>query len=75
MTDTPKRAALYQRVYAGERSTGAQLIELAYIAARAGWERVAIYRDTGISGAKGPARRQFDVLMVWSVDRRVDFFR
>ncbi len=82
MTDTPKRAALYQRVYTGERSTGAQLIELAYIAARAGWDRVAVYRDSRVLGAKGrverpgfdrmlkdATRRQFDVLMAWSVDR------
>jgi DNA invertase Pin-like site-specific DNA recombinase len=47
-----------------------------------GWEVVEIYRDVGISGAKGrdrrPAfdnlckdamRRRFDVVMAWSVDR------
>src|SRR5262245_38186266 len=52
------------------------------VAERAGWEIVKVYKDHGISGAKGrdkrPAynqmlrdafRRQFDVVMAWSVDR------
>ena len=52
------------------------------MAERAGWEVVEVYRDHGISGAKGrdkrPAfdalcrdasRRRFDVVMAWSVDR------
>ena len=52
------------------------------IAEREGWEIVEIYRDAGISGAKGrharPAfdalckdatRRRFDLIMAWSVDR------
>jgi DNA invertase Pin-like site-specific DNA recombinase len=47
-----------------------------------GWEIVKVYKDHGISGAKGrekrpqfdalhrdAARRQFDVVMAWSVDR------
>ncbi len=51
-------------------------------AERAGWEVVKVYRDHGISGAKGrdkrPAfdalcrdanRRQFDVVTAWNVDR------
>ncbi len=82
MTDSPKRAALYLRVSTHEQSTGAQTSELLHIAVRAGWKVVAIYRDAGISGAKGcgerpeftrmrrdATRRQFDVLMAWSVDR------
>jgi DNA invertase Pin-like site-specific DNA recombinase len=82
MADTPKRAALYLRVSGRAPSNGVQIIELAHIAARAGWERAAIYRDRGIAGAKcgsehpefdrmlkDAARRQFDVLMAWSVDR------
>ena len=49
---------------------------------RAGWEIVHVYRDHGISGAKGrdkrpafdalhkaAARREFDIVMAWSVDR------
>src|SRR5277367_4182552 len=52
------------------------------VAERAGWVIVGIYEDAGISGAKGrdqrPAfdrllkaatRRQFDIVMAWSVDR------
>jgi DNA invertase Pin-like site-specific DNA recombinase len=47
-----------------------------------GWDIVKVYSDEGISGAKGrdkrpafdmlckdAARRQFDVVMAWSVDR------
>jgi Resolvase, N terminal domain len=47
-----------------------------------GWEIVRVYKDHGISGAKGrdgrpefdrmcrdAAKRQFDVVMAWSVDR------
>ena len=47
-----------------------------------GWDIVSVYRDEGISGAKGrverpafdalckdAARRQFDMVMAWSVDR------
>jgi Resolvase, N terminal domain len=56
--------------------------ELRAVAERMGWEIVRVYSDAGISGAKGrdqrpafdtlckdAARRQFDVVMVWSVDR------
>jgi DNA invertase Pin-like site-specific DNA recombinase len=56
--------------------------ELRTIAARAGWNVVKVYRDEGISGAKGrderpafdalckdAARSQFDLVMAWSVDR------
>jgi DNA invertase Pin-like site-specific DNA recombinase len=56
--------------------------ELRAIAGRAGWNVVKVYRDEGISGAKGrdqrpafdalckdAARRQFDMVMAWSVDR------
>jgi DNA invertase Pin-like site-specific DNA recombinase len=82
MADTPKRAALYVRASCPGPSTGAQLIELAHIAKSAGWERAAIYRDTGVPAARGrgehpefdrmvrdATRRRFDVLLAWSVDR------
>ena len=49
---------------------------------RRGWQVVEIYRDAGISGAKGreqrpgldamlydAGRRRFDVLMAWAIDR------
>jgi DNA invertase Pin-like site-specific DNA recombinase len=47
-----------------------------------GWDIVKVYKDHGISGAKGrerrpafdtlcrdAAKRQFDMVMAWSVDR------
>ena len=56
--------------------------ELAAVAAARGWEVVETYRDEGVSGAKGrdrrpgfdrlwknAARRKFDVVAAWSVDR------
>src|SRR5580704_7799342 len=52
------------------------------VAARAGWQIVAVYEDAGISGAKGrdqrpefdrllkdATRRRFDVVMAWAIDR------
>ena len=56
--------------------------ELRQVAERAGWDVVKVYKDHGISGAKGREKRsqfdalhrdanarQFDVVMAWSVDR------
>lgn len=77
-----KRAVLYLRVSTVDQTTANQERELRQVAERAGWEIVHVYRDHGISGAKGrdkrPAfdalhkaavRREFDVVMAWSVDR------
>jgi DNA invertase Pin-like site-specific DNA recombinase len=77
-----KRAVLYLRVSTVDQTTANQERELREVAARAGWEIVKVYKDHGISGVKGrdkrPAynammrdafRRQFDVVMAWSVDR------
>lgn len=77
-----RRAAIYIRVSTDRQTTENQERELRDIAARTGWEIVEIYRDQGVSGAKGrdkrPAfdalckdasRRRFDVIMAWSVDR------
>ena len=77
-----KRAVLYLRVSTVDQTTANQERELREVAKRAGWEVVKVYKDHGISGAKGgdkrPAynqmlrdafRRQFDVVMAWSVDR------
>ena len=74
------RAAIYLRVSTDEQTTDNQERELRATAGRAG--HVAMYRDAGISGAKGrdkrpgfdamhkdAARRRFDVVMAWSVDR------
>jgi hypothetical protein len=71
-----KRAAIYLRVSTVDQHTSNQEHELRQAAERAGWEVVKVYRDHGISGAKGrdqrPAfdalcrdanRRQLDVVM------------
>jgi hypothetical protein len=77
-----KRAVLYLRVSTVDQTTANQERELRAVAERAGWEVVHVYKDHGISGAKGrdkrpqynamlrdAFRRQFDVVMAWSVDR------
>ena len=77
-----KRAVLYLRVSTIEQTTANQERELREIAARMGCEIVKVYKDHGISGAKGrdkrpafdalcrdAAQRQFDMVMAWSVDR------
>src|SRR6185436_13597105 len=77
-----KRAVLYLRVSTVEQTTANQERELQAIAERMGWEVVKVYKDHGISGAKGrdkrpqfdalcrdAAKRQFDVVRAWSVDR------
>src|ERR1700704_5966420 len=77
-----KRAAIYLRVSTDEQTTDNQERALREVAARSGHEIVAVYRDEGISGAKGrdkrpgfdamhkdASRRKFDMVMAWSVDR------
>jgi DNA invertase Pin-like site-specific DNA recombinase len=77
-----KRAALYLRVSTLDQNTDNQEIQLREVAGRAGYEIIRVYRDHGISGAKGragrpqfdalckdAARRKFDLVMSWSVDR------
>ncbi|RWO87964.1 MAG: recombinase family protein [Mesorhizobium sp.] len=74
------RAALYLRVSTDQQTTDRQERELREVAGRTGWEIVQVYRDHGVSGAspkraafdalcKDAARRRFDVVMAWSVDR------
>jgi DNA invertase Pin-like site-specific DNA recombinase len=76
------RAAIYLRVSRDDQTTDNQRLVLEKVAERRGWLIVQTHEDQGISGAKGrdqrPAfdtmlkeavRRQFDVLMVWSIDR------
>ena len=76
------RAALYVRVSTDGQTCENQERELRASAARMGHEIVGIYRDDGISGAKGRdrrpgfdalhrdiARRRFDLVMAWSVCR------
>jgi DNA invertase Pin-like site-specific DNA recombinase len=77
-----KRAVLYLRVSTVDQTTANQERELRQVAERMGCEIIKVYRDHGISGAKGrdkrpqfdalckaAARREFDVVMAWSVDR------
>src|SRR5262245_13349187 len=77
-----KRAVLYLRVSTVDQTTANQERELRELAGRMGCEITKVCRDHGISGAKGrdkrpqfdalckaAARREFDVVMAWSVDR------
>ena len=77
-----KRAVLYLRVSTIDQTTANQERELREVATRMGCEIVKVYKDHGISGAKGrdkrpafdalcrdAAQRKFDVVMAWSVDR------
>src|SRR5712672_3660427 len=77
-----KRAVLYLRVSTLDQTTANQERELREVASRMGCEIVKVYKDHGISGAKGrdkrPAfdalcrdatQRRFDLVMAWSVDR------
>jgi DNA invertase Pin-like site-specific DNA recombinase len=77
-----KRAAIYLRVSTFDQTTANQERELREIAGRSGLQILKVYKDHGISGAKGrdkrpgfdalcrdATKRQFDVVMAWSVDR------
>ncbi|MFZ0146773.1 MAG: recombinase family protein [Xanthobacteraceae bacterium] len=77
-----KRAAVYLRVSTLDQTTINQERELRGVASRIGCEIVKVYKDHGISGAKGRDKRpafdalcrdatqcRFDIVMAWSVDR------
>jgi hypothetical protein len=79
-----RRAALHVRVSTADRGQPAenQLAPLQEAAGRLGWTVVAVFRDEGISGAtgrakrpgldallKGVARREFNIVPVQSVGR------
>jgi DNA invertase Pin-like site-specific DNA recombinase len=77
-----RRAAIYLRVSTTDQNTDNQEHELGELAERAGWTVVKVYKDHGISGAKGRDKRpafdalltdaggrKFDMVMAWSVDR------
>jgi len=77
-----KRVALYARVSTDSQTTENQLLQLRTVAERHAWVIVAEYIDNGVSGAKGRdqrpqfdallkgvARREFDLVAAWSVDR------
>jgi hypothetical protein len=58
-----KRAVLYLRVSTLDQTTANQDRELRQVAERAGWQIVHVYKDHGISGAKGKDKRPaFDAL-------------
>ena len=82
MAKAIKRAALYVRVSTDHQSVENQIRELRQVAERRGWQVAEVYRDAGISGAKGrdqrpgldallkdASRRKFDVVMAWAIDR------
>ncbi len=78
-----KRVGIYARVSTQNgQTTENQLRELRAVAERNGWEVVKVFTDDGVSGAKGRderpglddllkgvARKEFDVVAAWSVDR------
>jgi DNA invertase Pin-like site-specific DNA recombinase len=79
---TTRHAAVYLRVSTQDQTTANQERELREVAARMGLEITKVYRDHGVSGAKGrdkrpqfdalckdATKRQFDIIMAWSVDR------
>jgi DNA invertase Pin-like site-specific DNA recombinase len=80
--ETVRRVALYTRVSTDQQTTDNQERELREVAGRSGWQIVAVFSDAGISGAKGRderpgldrlmkgiARKEFDLVTAWSVDR------
>ena len=77
-----KKVAIYARVSTDGQTVENQIRELKETAQRHQWEVVGIFKDEGISGAKGrdrrPAfdalcravtRREIDIVAAWSVDR------
>ncbi len=77
-----RRAAIYARVSTDGQTTDNQLRELRRTARRSGWKVIQVFVEDGVSGAKGrdqrpefdamckaAVRREFDVIMAWSVDR------
>src|SRR5689334_5764976 len=57
MSRALKRAALYVRVSTDHQSVENQVRELRLVAERRGWQVAEVYRDAGISGAKGRDQR------------------
>ena len=77
-----RRAALYLRVSTTGQTTENQQLELQQVARRMGVDIIEVYCDHGIIGSKGrdkrpafdrlckdAAKRRFDLIMAWSVDR------
>ena len=77
-----KRVAIYLRVSTSSQTTENQRQALEAVASKSGWGIVEVYCDNAVSGAKGrsqrpefdrlcldAAKRRFDLVMAWSVDR------
>ena len=77
-----RRVGLYVRVSTDQQTIKNQERELQAVAERHGWQVVAVFKDQGISGAKGRdgrpgldkllqavARKEVDMVAAWSVDR------
>jgi len=77
-----KRVAFYVRVSTDQQTVENQLRDLREVGERLGWTITEVITDEGISGAKGRdqrpgfdrllkgiARREFDLIAAWSVDR------
>lgn len=77
-----RRVAFYCRVSTDGQTVENQVLALQEVAEKHGWIVVKIYRDEGISGAKGRekrpgfdnlcrgiVRKEFDLVAAWSVDR------
>lgn len=77
-----KLVALYVRVSTDVQTVDNQIRELTAVAEKSQWKIVKVFRDDGISGAKGRdqrpglndllkavAKREVDMVMAWSVDR------
>jgi DNA invertase Pin-like site-specific DNA recombinase len=77
-----RRVAIYARVSTDDQTVENQRRELQAAADRHGWHVVQVFTDKGVSGAKGRdkrpgfdalcrgiARRDFDLVAAWSVDR------
>jgi hypothetical protein len=61
-----KRVAIYIRVSTSKQDTDNQRREIEAVAKRSGWQVVKVYRDAGISGAKGRDHPR----AAWPRDRR-----
>ncbi len=74
------KTVLYARVSTSDQNCEMQLRELREYIERRGWQSVGEYVDAGFSGAKASrpaldrlmaaaARREFDCVLVWKIDR------
>jgi|SRR5665213_2967405 len=77
---TSLKAAVYARVSTTDQNCDLQLRELREYVARRGWESAGEFVDAGVSGAKArrpaldrlmaaAARREFDAVLVYKIDR------